>query len=213
MKSLVKGGDMEITFVEKSKKNEDKLLIHIDGTYAFSISEEDYLSLNLYEKREITAEEIDHIQNVLNFRQAKSGAIRFLAMKVRTEKEVRTRLETEGFDRETIESAVEELRGIGYINDRMYAQKFLYDRSKLKPKAKKMIKYELMNKGISEEIANEVLSDWQVDESAVAEGLVRKKFGKYDLNDEKIIKRIYAFLHHRGFSFQLIDSLVKQLGE
>jgi regulatory protein len=66
-------------------------------------------------------------------------AVRFLAMKLRSEKEVSFKLENEGFDEDTIEKVLEELKSMGYINDKIYAQKYVYDRSKLKPKAKKML--------------------------------------------------------------------------
>jgi len=41
----------------------------------------------------------------------------------------------------------------------IYAQKYVYDRIKLKPKAKKMLKRELNQKGVSDEIADQVLSE------------------------------------------------------
>jgi regulatory protein len=130
-------------------------------------------------------------------------------MKVRSEKEVSDKLCSEGFDNDIIDRTLEELKSIGYINDKIFTQKFIFDRSKLKPKAKKAIKQELLSKGISEEVADEALDDWEMDEEAVAESLVKRKFGKYDLDDEKVIRRVYAFLRHRGFSFRLIESVIK----
>lgn len=202
---------MKITSIERSKRNKDKLMVYIDDEYNFSVSEEDYLTLNLYEKKEITEDEINYIKNSVNFRRAKSTAVRFLSLKLRSEAEVVQKLENEGFDSNTIERVIEELKSLGYINDRLYVQKFIFDRSKLKPKSKKLLKYELINKGIKEEVIDEILSDWKVDESAVAEGLVRKKFGKYNLNDEKIIKKVYSFLQHRGFSYELASRVIKKL--
>ncbi len=183
--------------------------MYVDGDYAFSVTAEDYFSLNLYEKKEIAKEEIDHIKNTVNFRSAKSSAIKFLSLKIRTEQEVRKKLERDGYDRETSENAVNELKAMGYINDRMYVQKYVFDRSKLKPKAKNLIRYELQNKGIDSDEIDEVLDDWDVDEKDVAASLVRRKFGKYDLQDEKIRKKVYAFLSHRGYGYELIESLFR----
>lgn len=202
---------MEITEVEKDKRNKGRYLVYVDSQYSFSVSEDDYLSLNLYEKKEITDAEIDYIKNTVNFREAKSAAIRYLSLKLRCEREVRRKLQEEGYDAEIIDNSVEELKSIGYINDRMYAQKFVFDRSKLKPKAKKLIKFELLSKRIEETIIDEVLDDWQVDEFSIAEGLARRKFGKYNLGDEKVVKKIFSFLHHRGYSFELIEKLVNKL--
>ncbi|MCX7921808.1 MAG: recombination regulator RecX [Clostridia bacterium] len=202
---------MEITSVERSKKNKDMLWVYIDGKYSFSVAEEDYLSLNLYENRELTTDEVDNIKNNISFRTAKSTAIKFLSLKMRSGKEVFNKLILEGFDTEAAESVVEELKAIGYINDELYAQKYIFDRSKLKPKAKKLIKLELVSKGIGEDIADNVLGNWEVDEETVAESLVKRKFGKYNFNDEKIIRKVYAFLQHRGFDYEIINLVVKNI--
>ncbi len=199
---------MTITSIEKSKKN-DRLQVYVDGSYSFSISEEDYISLNLYEKREITAEEIAHIRSSINLREAKSKAVKFLALKIRTEKEVIKKLEQEGFDLSIAEAACEELKSIGYINDEMYAQKYIYDRSKLKPKSKRFLKLELQQKGIEEDIIDKILDGWEIDDESVAEHLVKRKFGKYDLKDEKVRRKAYSFLMHRGFSSEVIGKTLK----
>ena len=100
-----------------------------------------------------------------------------------------------------MKTLIEELAAMGYINDKIYAQKYIFDRSKLKPKSSKLIKLELRTKGIEADIIDEVLLDYEVDDYVTAEGLVKKKFGKYDMNDKKIIKKI-RFLH-RGFDYEL----------
>ncbi|MGI6777748.1 MAG: regulatory protein RecX [Acetivibrionales bacterium] len=202
---------MEITSVEKNKKNPDQLIVYIDNQFAFSIYEEDYLSLNLYEKKKITQEEINHIKHDINYKRAKSYAIRYLILKVRSELEIRQKLKDSSFDTATINKAIDELKALGYINDRLYVQKYIYDRSKLKPRSKKLLKYELMAKGIEEGIIDEILNEWKMDESVVVEGLLRKKFGKYDLSDEKIMRRAYSFLQYRGFNYEIAKKAINKL--
>jgi regulatory protein len=203
---------LEITSAERSKKNKNRLSVCIDGKFAFTISEDDYISLHLYEKTEITEETLDYIKNTLNFREAKARAVRYLSMKIRTEKEVRDKLISEGFDHDCADKVVDELKAIGYINNKLYAQKYIYDRSKLKPLSRKMMKMELMSKGIQEDTIDEVLADWKVEDSAVAERLLKSKFGKYDLNDEKILRKAYMFLAHRGFSADTIKEVIRDMG-
>ena len=202
---------MEITAVEKSKKKNDMISIFVDNEFSFSVSEENFISLNLYEKKEITKSEIYYIKNTLNFRTAKAAAINFLSYKLRTDLEVVNKLKTLGFASETIDKVIDELKAIGYINNQLYTQKYVYDRSKLKPKSKRLLKMELLNKGVSAEIIDEVLSDWAIDECAIAEGLIHKKFGKYDLNDEAVYKKAYMFLKHRGYSDSTVKKAIKNL--
>ncbi|HEX2944552.1 MAG TPA: regulatory protein RecX [Clostridia bacterium] len=200
---------MKITSAEKNKKYKDKLSIYVDGKFSFTISEEDYISLNLYEEQELTQETIDYIKNTLNYHEAKSRAVRYLSMKLRTEKEVRDKLSDEGYDDDCADKVVNELKAIGYINNQLYAQKYIFDRSKLKPISKRLMKKELVFRGISEETADEVLQDWKVEDSSVAESLLKRKFGKYDLNDKKILKKAMMFLTHRGFSSDTIREALR----
>ena len=198
---------MMITSVKRNKKNKDRLSVFVDDEFAFSISEDDYLSLNLYEKSEIAEETIEYIKNTVNFNEAKARAVRYLSLQIRTEKEVRDKLESEAITRMHIVSRAQSNR---YINNELYAQKYVYDRSKLSPMSKRMMKLKLMSKGIPEETADEVLADWKAEDTDVARNLVRKKFGKYDLKDEKIIKKAYRFLAHRGFNRDTIREVLRE---
>lgn len=206
----VTGENMVITDV---KRNKDNVILSIDGKYSLVISEEEYLRLNLYDKAELTKEEFDYINHQINFRKAKSVAVRFVSLKLRSEKEIYNRLIDSGYDESTVLKVIEELKAMGYINDLLYASKFIHDRCKLKPKSLKMLRFELKNKGIPDSIIGEVLDKADIDEHAVAEGLVRKKFGKYDLSDDKIVKKVYNFLAHRGYSFSVIENVLRNIRE
>ncbi len=200
---------MKITGVDKSKKYKNRYIIHVESMPAFTISEEEYFKYNIYEKNEITEEEINAILAQTEFASAKALALRFLVLKQHSEKEVFNKLSSESFRKNTILKVIEELKSMGYINDRIFAQKYIFDRSKLKPQSKKMLRFELLNKGIAEEIIDEILSDWQVDDAIIAEGLVKKKFGKYKI-DENVLKKIKSFLFHRGFNYDIINETIEK---
>ena len=68
---------------------------------------------------------------------------------------------------------------------------------------------ELIYRGIPEETADEVLQDWKVEDSAVAESLLKRKFGKYDLSNKKVLKKAMMFLMHRGFSGDTIREALR----
>jgi len=195
---------MIITSFEKSSKYKDMISVFIDNQYAFSLPEEEYIRLGLYEKGEITEEELDYIKKEVLLSSAKSKAIKYVSLKLMSEKELFEKLQSKGFDEDTSRIVVEDLKAMGYINDKIYAQKFVFERSKLKPKSKKMLRFELSNRGISNDIIDEVLDNFEYDEITIIERLIRKKFGKYDLTDPKIEKRVFSFLRHRGFSYENI---------
>jgi|LSQX01.3.fsa_nt_gb regulatory protein len=204
-------GQVIITSAVKQKNNPDMISIYIDNKYAFSMPKEEYLKLNLYERNELTEEEIKKIREEINITAAKHNGIRMLYSKDRTEFEVRQKLIRQGFDEDTAEGAVMQLKSMGYINDRLYAHKYISDRLKLKPKSKKALMYELQKKGINKEIITEVLDEFEIDESLVAYRITKKRFSKYDISDPLIHRRIVSFLTHRGFSYEIINNVIKQL--
>ncbi|HOQ38480.1 MAG TPA: RecX family transcriptional regulator [Acetivibrio sp.] len=202
---------MVITSVEKSKKNKGLLSVFVDDRYAFSIPEEDYLRLCLYEKKEISDEEIEFIKKNVTFKTVKSQAVKYLSYRLIAEAQLFDKLKNKGYDEDIIWDVINELKSIGYINDLIYAEKYVYDRVKLKPKSKKMLKMELLSKGVSEDIADQVINEMEFDEDLVIDRLIRKKFGKYDIKEPQIEKKIYYFLLHRGFSRENIRSALNRI--
>ena len=77
---------LEITSIRKNKKNNKMLSVFIDNAYSFSISEEDYLRLKLYEKTSISKKEIDEIKRNIALKSVKSSAIRLVTYKLLSEK-------------------------------------------------------------------------------------------------------------------------------
>ncbi|NLD46306.1 MAG: regulatory protein RecX [Clostridiaceae bacterium] len=202
---------MIITSFEKSKKNKDMIKVFIDGEYSLTISEEDYLLLGLYEKKEVTQEELDLIKTNILMKDVRACAIKYLSLRLLSERELFEKLQLKGYDEEIINEVILDLKSIGYINDMIYARKFVYERLKLKPKSKKMLKMELKNKGIADEISDEVINNLEYDESVAIERLVKKRFGKYNLEDPRIIRKIYSFLLHRGFDYENIKAILKSI--
>lgn len=204
---------MEIASVHKNKKGKGLLTLCLDNDTILTIPEEEYLRLNLYEKKELSKLEVQSIKENIEFHAAKSAALRFVAIKLRCVHEVRDKLNQEGFSGFTTDKVIEELKSLGYLNDKLYVQKYIYDRSKLKPKSKRMLRMELIGKGLADDDIDSVLDEWRIDETSVAYGLAKKKFGKYNLHDEKIFKKIQLFLRHRGFSFETILDAIRMMNE
>ncbi|MBP5513092.1 RecX family transcriptional regulator [Candidatus Saccharibacteria bacterium] len=91
----------------------------------------------------------------------------------------------------------------GYLNDRTFAEWYVENRFVKKGISKKRLKMELMKKGISKEIIDEVL-DVRSDEEEI-DKMIAKKRAKYD--DEKLIQ----YLCRQGFSYDLVREKVAEL--
>ncbi|MCX7773600.1 MAG: RecX family transcriptional regulator, partial [Clostridia bacterium] len=118
-----------------------------------------------------------------------------------------------GFDVDVAQAATEELKTIGYLNDRRYALKYLSERLRTKALSKKALRFELEHKGIPSDIIAEALEEFETDDEEVALRAVKKKFGKYDLKDPKNEKKAISFLMHRGFSLEQSRRAIRELAK
>ncbi len=201
---------MTITTVEKNKEK-GMVRVFIDDNYSFSIPEQDYISNKLYEDMIISEEQLSIIRDKVLVRSARERAVRYLTFKDRSEYEILKKLIDAGFDKNVAQNAVDELRTIGYLDDTRYAMKYLSERIRTKALSKKSLGFELKNKGIDKEIIEKALSEFEIDDYEVALREGKRKFGKYDLNDKKTEQRAYRFLLHRGFSYEIVNKVIKEM--
>ena len=201
---------MTITAVEKVK-DKGMVRVFIDDNYAFSIPEQDYNKNKLYKDITLSQEQLDDIRNKILVRAARERAVRYLTFKDRSEYEIFNKLVDAGFDRSVAQNAVNELKAIGYLDDTRFAMKYLSERIRTKALSKKTLGYELKNKGIDNEIIEKALSEFEIDDYEVALREGKRKFGKYDLKDKKIEQKVCRFLLHRGFSYEIVNKVLREM--
>ena len=142
------------------------------------------------------------------FIEAKTNAVKYIMYKPRTQYEVRNKLLKLEYDEELIEEVINELLLLEYLNDNLYAEKFIKNSQSIKPMSKNMIKYKLKEKGISDDIIQNVLRDNEIDEIELARDLFFKKTKGKPL-DEKELNKVKGFLARKGFSLSIINKVVK----
>jgi len=201
---------MTITAVEKVKEK-GMVRVYIDDDYSFSIPEQDYISNKLYKDMIISEEQLSVIRDKILVAAARERAVRYLTFKDRSEYEILNKLIDAGFDRNVAQNAVNELKAIGYLDDTRFAMKYLSERIRTKALSKKTLGYELKNKGIDNEIIEKALSEFEIDDYEVALREGKRKFGKYDLKDKKIEQKVCRFLLHRGFSYEIVNKVLREM--
>ena len=126
----------------------------------------------------------------------------------KTENEMRKKLAEQGFSPASVEDAVLFLKHYRYLDDEDYARRYVEKNDH--KKSIRQMKFDLRQKGVSDDLVEMVFEDMEVDESAQILGLLRKK--NYDPEEPDPAKRqkIYAFLARKGFSYDAINSAMKQ---
>lgn len=192
------------------QKNDKRVSIYIDGEFAFGLMLETQYKYNLKEGMDI---DIDFIETVLLEEEqlkAKNIALNFLTHRKRTAKEITDKLKEKGFEESIVEKTLDYLKNYGLVDDKDYANSFVKDKVKLNKHGPQRIKYDLYRKGISQEIIEEVLM--KDDEYPRALELAKKKMSSYKNDDrDKIYRKLGGFLQRRGYSYDCISKVLKEL--
>lgn len=133
--------------------------------------------------------------------------------KIYTKNEMHQRLEQEGFSREAVETAVEELIHSGHIRDRKYAENWIARRQKSNPRGKTALKSELLDRGVDREVAEQAVAAVETeDEKQVALELAKKRAKQYKRLPVHVAKRrLHGFLARRGFGTEVVRYVMEQV--
>ncbi|NLW41402.1 MAG: hypothetical protein GXY96_10860 [Tissierellia bacterium] len=202
---------MLITKIEP-QQNHERVNVYIDGKFAFGLMEEIKYKFGLREGMEIDRDFIEEVLLEEESLKAKNVALRFLAYRKRSKKEILDKLKDKGFDQAIIENTLDYLEGYNLIDDYDYAVSFVNDRINLKKYGPHRIKFELARRGISQEIIEKVLTE--DDEYPRALELAKKRLNYYRGDDrDKIYRKLSGYLQRRGYSYQCISKVLKELIE
>ena len=132
-------------------------------------------------------------------KKAKQKALHILARMDKTEADLKAGLTRAGFSDEAIEAAIVYVKQYGYVDDQIYAEKYVrYHKAR---KSRQKIKYELINKGVSKELiqlAFESCEDY--DELEALRKALKKKWKSEEKPDEKMLQKLFAAMARQGFS-------------
>ena len=143
--------------------------------------------------------------------RARGAALRLLALRPRTVAETRQRL-SQRFSRDVVERTVALLQAEGLLNDAAFAQQWRDSRERRKPRSRSMIKRELKQRGVAEDIANDALEGF--DSHTAAHAAAARYAARQADNGRAIFdRRVGAFLARRGFASDVIRQTVEQLRE
>ena len=210
---------MHITKIESQQKNPSRKNLYADGAFLIGVSAETLLRFGIRTGDEIGEEKLKALQATEELQGAKAVALRFLARRQRTEKEIRDKLREKEFDDEEIKKTIENLRGLGFLNDDEFARSYVRHQLALRPKGKLVLKQKLLLLGIKKETIdaalNEVFQETSQEDAALeaAQKFLTKSAKSRD-DPHKTKQKLVAFLSRRGFTWDIVSSVAKKtLGE
>ena len=153
------------------------------------------------------SEEID--QNQI----AKQVLLRRLSNAPRTRKELAQDLKNKKIEADIAQVALDRFEELGLINDQTYSENFVSTTHERRKLGKKALKQQLKSKGVSEEIANQAISQIsEDDEFKAALALALKKIRSIQKDDPQTqIRKIVGLLARKGYSSSLSFQVAKEV--
>ena len=151
--------------------------------------------------------------------KVKSDALRLLAVSPRSVEELRGRLKLKKHPDPAIETVLELLKKQGFLNDQKFAELYAGSRVNARPVGRRQLEMDLKKKGLSSEVIGGALSNLQdYDEKEAVRKLAQSRFSRMTgISPEKKKARLFGFLKRRGFSndiiFSVLSELVKEANE
>ena len=121
---------------------------------------------------------------------------------------MRQRLRQRKLPTDIVADEVERLRGAGLLDDEAFAQSWVEERQASAPRGQRLLRYELLGRGVRAEIADEAVAsvDDRTAALAVARGRAHRLSG---LEFQQFRQRLSGFLERRGFAYEEVEAAVR----
>lgn len=202
---------MIITNIE-NQKNKGRVNIYIDNEFAFGLDREISYKYNLTIGDKLQK---DYIDNLLKFEERNkviNSALRYLSYRQQSEKELIQKLRLKSYCESDISFALDYCKSKNYINDREFAKSFIRDKTNLNKYGSIRIRYELLKKGVDEDIIDKVLNIDFDEEYPTALQLGMKKISAYKSDDRNTrYRKLASYLQRKGYSYEIVSKVLKEL--
>jgi len=202
--------------IEKIQPRSTRQTVEFDTGDVLVIANDVASDFGLYRGKELSDDEFARLKNEQELYDALTAAHHFLGYRARSEREVREKLRQKKFTAATIERAMGKLQEGNYLDDDLFAVKFVHDSLLKKPVGQVRLKQELRRKGITDRAIDGAIAD-QFDAGAEYDAAMRLAERRVKKNSEEpLAKQKYSlrqYLQSRGFSRETLDAVIKNVFE
>ena len=197
-----------ITAFEGQKRNTDRVSVYLDGEFAFGLPLVE--AAKLRKGQELSDDEVQALREIDAVALAVDRAVRLLSRRPYSTTEIRRNLATHDVAPPVIDAALDKLIRLGYVDDLAFAQYWIENRERFKPRGPRALRYELRQKGVPDAIIEPALAGVEAHDSAyrAAQDRVRRLRG---LEQGEFRNKLGAFLARRGFGYDIVREVIDQL--
>ena len=192
---------MVITLIERHRRRR-RVNVFVDGRFALALALTLAQEKGLHAGMAVSDDDLQALRDEDERRTAYESALRLLSYRPRSEKEIRTRLARRGIGPAIIEETAERLRQLHFLDDAAFAQFWRESRENVSPRSRRLIRSELLFKGVDSETATATVED--VDDEEAAYRAAAKRLHALEATDyDAFRRRLGGFLTRRGFSYDV----------
>ena len=197
----------EITALTFQKHNKDRVNVYLDGAFAFGLAAVEAVHLRVGQK--LSVEEIVELQMKDDVERSYERALNFLSYRPRSEAEVRQNLRGKDVEDRVIDVVIGRLTRAGLVDDREFARYWVDNRARFNPRGLRGLRYELRQKGVSYDVIDDVLVDFDVQAAArkAVEAGARRLSQEAP---EDFHRKLKGYMARRGFSYAVIKPLIEE---
>ena len=136
-----------ITELRVQKKRKDRVSVYLDDEYAFGVK--DIVAARLRVGQRLSDEDIAGLKEQDAFEEAYNSALNFLSYRPRSTAEAKWNLQNKGVPAAMIEAVIDRLTRAGLLDDVSFAEYWVEQRERFKPRSARMLRHELRQKGVA----------------------------------------------------------------
>jgi len=204
----------KITDIKPQKKRSKRRSIFVNNEFLCGVDEEIVAILSLKVGQEVDKKRIKEILYKEEVKKAKDYAFKLLSYRPRSIKEIRNRLKKKDYSSKVILEVIKSLKRLKLLNDREFVRMWVESRIKTRPMGRYRLYQELIQKGIDRDLIEKTLSNYREEkEIELAKELAQGKLKRSYRNLDRVTarRRLYGFLQRRGFSYDAIQEVMKEL--
>ena len=206
-----------ITKLTPQKRRPNRVNVFVDGAFAFGVNQNVVARFHLSVGKQLTPDQVAEIAAGEVRQECFDKATDYLSRRMHSRMELSRKLMKREYGQTVIDSVLDQLEKLGYVDDARFAQSRAQSAADHKHHGKRRAMMELRKAGVKSDVAAKALDHvYETQDSvAVARELARKKAPSLRRLDPLVARRrLVGMLQRRGFDYESIKPVVDAvLGE
>jgi regulatory protein len=196
-----------ITALKFQQGNQERVNVYLDGEYAFGL--EAVQAARLHKGQVLSEADISALKGQDERNRAFERAVRFLSYRPRSRREIERYLRSKAVVADVVDDVLARLEQAQYLDDEAFARFWVENREQFRPRSQNALRYELRQKGVSEEVITRVLGD--LDEEAAAWQAIQGRLRRWaGLPADEFRRKAVDYLRRRGFDYDTISETLRK---